>query len=128
MTNITNVKHTSQVQVNEQRPSAVGGVASRFIILAASVFVCFSAAIWAQTTVSPSSDANQSWTVTRESHIEDVLPTRTVESHVQDGNRSVDKQSVERLGLGGHFEPYQDTETESVQVNSTTVPRSGDGR
>jgi len=33
----------------------------------------------------------------------------------------VDKQSVERLGLGGHFEPYQDTETESVQVNSTTV-------
>ena len=100
MTNITNVKHTSQVQVNEQRPSAVGGDASRFIILAASVFVCFSAAIWAQ----------------------------TVESHVQEGNRSVDKQSVERLGLGGHFEPYQDTETESVQVNSTTVPRSGDGR
>ena len=121
MTNITNIKHISQVQVNERRPSAVGGDASRFIILAVSVFVCFSAAIWAQTPVSPPSDANESWTVTRESHTEDVLPTRTVESHVQEGNRSVDKQSAERLGLGGHFEPYQDTETESVQVNPTTV-------
>ena len=122
MTNITNVEHSWHVQVNEQRSSAVGGDASRFIILAASVFVFFSAAIWAQTPVSPpSSDANQSSTVTRESHIEDVLPSRTVESHVQDGNRSVDKQSVERLGSDGHFEPYQDTETESVQVNSTTV-------
>jgi len=121
MTDITDMKHISQVQVNERRPSAVGGDASRFVILAASVFLCFSAAIWAQTPVSPPSDANQSWTVTRESHTEDVLPTRTVESHVQEGNRSVDKQSVERLGLGGHFEPYQDTETESVQVNSTTV-------
>jgi hypothetical protein len=50
-----------------------------------------------------------------------VLPSRTIESHVQDGNRSVDKQSVERLGFDGHFEPYQDTETESVQVNSTTM-------
>jgi hypothetical protein len=120
MTNITNIKQISQVQANERRPSAFGGDASRFIILAASVFVCFSAAIWAQTPVSLPSDANQSWTVTRELHIENVLPTRTVESHIQDGNRSVDKQSVERL-IDGHFEPYQDTETESVQVNSSTV-------
>jgi hypothetical protein len=121
MTNITNIKHISQVQVNERRPSAVGGDASRFIILAASVFICFSTAIWAQTPVSPPSAANQSWTVTRESRIENVLPTRTVESHAQDGNRSVDKQSLERIGSDWHFEPYQDTETESVQVNSTTV-------
>lgn len=121
MTNITNVKHTSQVQVSKQRPSAVGGDGTRFIILAASVFVCFSAAIWAQTPVSPPSDANQSWTVTREFRTENALPTRTVESHVQDGNRNMDKQSVERFGFDGHFEPYQDTETESVQVNSTTV-------
>jgi len=121
MTNITNVRHTSQVQVNERRSSAVGGDASRFIILAASVFVFFSAAIWAQTPVSPPSDANQSWTVTREFHTENALPTRTVKSHLQEGNRSVDKQSVEQLGFDGHFEPYQDTETESVQVNSTTV-------
>jgi hypothetical protein len=121
MTNITNVKHTSQVQLNEQRRSAVRGDASRFIILAASVFVFFSAAILAQTPVSPPADANQSWTVTREFHTENALPTRTVESHVQEDNRSVDKQSVERFGFDGHFEPYQDNETESVQVNSTTV-------
>jgi hypothetical protein len=120
MTNIMNEKHTSQVQVNGQRPSAVGGDASRFIILAAGVLVCCSAAIWAQTPAPPP-DAKQSWTVTKESHAEDALPSRTVESHVRDGNRSVDKQSLERLGFDGHFEPYQDTETETVQVNSTTV-------
>jgi hypothetical protein len=94
---------------------------SSFMRLVTAACVCFSFALWAQIPESQPSDANESWTVTRELHIENVLPTRTLESHVQDGNRSVDKQSVERLGFDGHFEPYQDIETESVQVNSTTV-------
>jgi hypothetical protein len=119
-TNITNVKHTSQEKVNAQRSSAVGGDATRFIILATSVFVFCSAAIWAQTPASSPSDAN-SWTVTRELQTENALPTRTVESHVQDGNRSVDKQSLQRPGSDGHFETYQDIEKETVQVDSTTV-------
>jgi len=33
----------------------------------------------------------------------------------------VDKQTVERLGADGHYEPYYDIEKESVQVNGTTV-------
>jgi hypothetical protein len=33
----------------------------------------------------------------------------------------VDRQSIERLGESGNYEPYQDIEKESVQVNGTTV-------
>jgi hypothetical protein len=44
-----------------------------------------------------------------------------VESHVRSGNRTVDKQTIERLGEGGNYEPYQDVEKETVQVNGTTV-------
>jgi hypothetical protein len=33
----------------------------------------------------------------------------------------VDKQTVERMGTDGHYEPYYDIEKESVQVNGTTT-------
>jgi hypothetical protein len=48
-------------------------------------------------------------------------PTRTTESHSKSGNRTVDKQSLERLGSDGKYEPYLDVEKETVQVNATTV-------
>jgi hypothetical protein len=66
-------------------------------------------------------DGNQSWTSTTESQSDNVNPTRTTESHTQSGNRTVDKQSVQRRGPDGHFEPFQDIERESVQVNAATV-------
>jgi hypothetical protein len=46
---------------------------------------------------------------------------RTIESHTQSGNRTVDKQSLQRCGSDGNFEPYQDIEKESVKVNAATV-------
>ncbi len=48
-------------------------------------------------------------------------PTRTVESHTQSGNRTVDSQSIQRRGADGDFEPYQDIEKTTVRVDSTTV-------
>jgi hypothetical protein len=108
-------------QKNERRLSGLAACAGRFILVAANVFLCFSLVLWAQTPASQPSNANQSWTVTRESHTEDVLPSRIVESHVQNGNRIVDKQSVERVWSNGHSEAYQDIETETVQVDATTV-------
>jgi hypothetical protein len=48
-------------------------------------------------------------------------PSRVVESHIQNGNRTVDNRSVEIRGSGGYFEPYQDIETETLQVDDTTV-------
>jgi hypothetical protein len=50
-----------------------------------------------------------------------VNPTRTLKSHTQSGNRTVDNQSVQRRGDNGDFEPYQDVEKTTVQVNATTV-------
>jgi hypothetical protein len=86
-----------------------------------SAFLCFGLPLWAQTPDSQTADGNKSWTSTTESQSDNVNPTRTTESHSQSGNRTVDKQSVQRRGLDGSFEPYQDVEKESVQVNAGTV-------
>ena len=61
------------------------------------------------------------WTATSESRSGGTEPTRTVESHTQSGNRSLDKQSLQRRGADGHFENYQDIEKETVQVDASTV-------
>src|SRR5450759_404734 len=64
---------------------------------------------------------SKSWTTTTETHPSNTNPTRTTESHRQSGKDTVDSQSVERLGVDGHYEPYFDVEKESVQVNETTI-------
>jgi hypothetical protein len=106
---------------HERRRSALAARAGRFILVVANVFLCFSLVLWAQTPASQPSEANQSWTVTRELHIENELPIRTLETHVRNGNRTLGKQLLQRLGSDGHFEAYQDIEKETVQVNSTTM-------
>ena len=75
----------------------------------------------AQTPYTEAGDANQSWTASTESQAANTNPTRTTESHKQSGNRTVDSQNIERLGPNGHYEPYFDTEKESVQVTPTTT-------
>jgi sirohydrochlorin ferrochelatase len=67
-----------------------------------------------------SDSSNQSWTSTSDSEDSSVgSRTRKSETHSKEGNRTVDKQSVEIL-RSGRYEPYQDIETESVQVNATS--------
>jgi hypothetical protein len=110
----------------------------QFMGLAIAAYLCFGvgsgAALWGQTSDSQTDEANKSWTATTESQSANVEPTRTIESHTQYGNRTVDKQSVQRLGLDGTYEPYQDIEKETVQVDADTVrtttrtfDRDGDG-
>ena len=83
---------------------------------------CASVALWGQSSdPSASTSGSGSWTATRDSQNDGVNPTRTVQSHVRSGNRTVDKQSIERRGDNGDFERYQDIEKETVQVNPTTV-------
>jgi hypothetical protein len=78
--------------------------------------------LWAQTEDTQPSDASKSWIATTEPQASaNVNPTRTTETHKETGNRTLDTQSVEQLGPDGHFEPYFDTEKESVRVNATTV-------
>ena len=64
---------------------------------------------------------NQTWTATSDLNSNNANPTRTTESHTRNGNRTVDTHSLQRRGSDGQFEPYQDIETETLQVNSTTV-------
>ena len=94
---------------------------SRLMLLI--VLACFFAypAIWAQTSDSQTSGADKSWTATTESESDNVNPTRTTESHTRTGNRTLDSKSVQSRGPDGHFEPYQDIETETVKVDATTV-------
>src|SRR5437879_8916643 len=48
-------------------------------------------------------------------------PTRTRTTHAETNGRTVDRQSVERLGPDGGYVPYLDTERETVRVNATTT-------
>jgi hypothetical protein len=94
---------------------------SRLLLLAVGAYFCSNLAVWAQTSDSQTGDANRSWSTTTESQSENENPTRTVESHTQSGNRTLDKQTIQRRGFDGQFEPYQDIETETVQVDANTV-------
>jgi len=90
------------------------------MLLALGAYFCFNLALWAQTSESQTDDANKAWTATTESQGDNVNPTRTTESHTKSGNRTLDKQSVQRRGTDGHFEPYQDIEKETVKVDAAT--------
>jgi hypothetical protein len=102
-----------------------------FLLLAIATYICSSLVfssillssilLWAQAPGSPSEDVNTSSTDTIQPQYSNVNPTRTTESHTHSGNRTEDNRSVQRLGADGQFEPYQDIETTTVQVNATTV-------
>jgi hypothetical protein len=94
---------------------------SQFMLLAIAAYLCSGLALWAQASDSQTDEANKSWTATTESQSDNVNPTRTIESHTQSGNRTLDMQSVQRLGSDGHFEPSQDIEKETAQVDAASV-------
>jgi hypothetical protein len=102
------------------RTSPVGRLA-RLMVLAIGAYLFSAAPITAQTSDSQSDATSKSWTSTADSQGGSVNPTRTVESHTQSGNRTVDSQSIQRRGADGDFEPYQDIEKTTVRVDSTTV-------
>ncbi len=94
------------------------------LFLSLFLSLCCSLALWAQNSQSdnsPSNAANRSWTATTESQRQNEDPMRTIESHAQSGNRTFDKQSIERRGSDGLFVPYQEIEKETVQVDPSTV-------
>src|SRR5580658_3606279 len=87
------------------RPSRAARL-SQFVLLAIGVYFCSNLALWAQASDSQGDNENS---------------TRAVESHTQSGNRTLDKQALQHRGSDGLFEPYQDIEKETVQVDATTV-------
>src|ERR1017187_10264738 len=100
---------------NDGRPRPFPAIRlSLLMLLAIAAYLCSGLALWAQASDSQTDEANKPWTATTESQSDNVNPTRTIESHTQSGNRTLDKQSVQR-GSDGLFEPYQDIEKETVQ-------------
>jgi len=97
----------------------------QLMLLAMGACFCFALCsglpLWAQTSDSQTGGGNTSWTAASESQSDNANPTRTTESHSQSGNRTLDKQSLQRRGSDGQFEPYQDIERETVQVDAATV-------
>src|SRR5215469_15293640 len=82
---------------------------------------CCALSLLAQTTDSQTAgESNKSWTVTSDLKGNNVNPTRVIESHSQNGNRTLDTKSVLRE-VDGHFEPYQDIENETLQLDATTI-------
>jgi hypothetical protein len=108
---------------------------SRLWLPAIALYFVFSLPLLAQTSDTQSAGQDQSWTAVTELGSNNANPTRSTESHTQSGNRTLDTRSLQRRGSSGDFEPYQDIETETVKVNSSTVRtvtrtfgRDADGR
>src|ERR1700690_121811 len=67
-------------------------------------------------------DTNRTWTATAAQQLPGTTnPTRTSETHTEAGGRTVDNQSVERVGMDGRYEPYLDVQKETVKVDGVTV-------
>ena len=91
-----------------------------FVELSLCVILGLALPGWSQTS-DANSNQNQSWTSTSENHDSNVgSTTRTSESHTKNGNRSVDNKTVEIL-RSGSYEPYQETERETTQVDASTT-------
>ena len=86
-----------------------------------SVILCVGSAVCVRAQDAQANKTDESWTATTQTSIDHANPSRTLESHSKSDNRSVDKQRVEVLGPDGRYQPYYDTETETIQVNATTT-------
>jgi hypothetical protein len=89
-------------------------------------YYCFGLRLFAQTSDSQSNDElPKEWHSTTVAESDNLLPeripVRIVESHSQSGDRTLDERSVEIRGTDGHFEPYQEIETETLSNDASTV-------
>jgi len=110
------------------------------VLLMIGGLCCCALSLLAQTSDSIMTDQrNNSWTATTDLKSDDLgaqrIPGRIIESHSQNGNRTIDERSIQIQGAEGHLEPYQEIETETLQVDANTVrtitrtfARDGNGR
>jgi len=103
------------------------------LLLAIGTCSCFALRLFAQAPDSRSVE-NNAWTATTDWRIKDANPTRIIESQRQDGNRTLDKQSVQ-FWVDARFQFNEDIETETLQLDPTSVrtttrtfSRDGNGR
>jgi hypothetical protein len=105
-----------------QRENRIAVSATKLLVKSMiSVILCAGSALSAQAQDAPANTSDESWTATTENSITNGKASRTTESHTKSGNRSVDNQRVEVLGLNGGFQSDFETEKEIVRVNATTT-------
>src|SRR5579862_904966 len=106
------------------------GRASSVIVLSSVLAVigayCFCPTVFAQTSdFRTAEEPSKTWTATTDLKSGDTtsqhIPVRIIESHSENGNRTLDKRSVEIRETDGHFDPYQDVERETLTVDASTV-------
>ena len=111
-------------------PSVEGWRASSVValgcVLVVIVAYCFCSSVFAQTSDSRTAEEQtNSWTATTDLKSDDLIPeripVRVIESHSQNGNRTIDKRTIQIQGVDGRLVPYQEIETETLQVDTTTV-------
>src|SRR5215470_7041042 len=86
--------------------------------VALTTFLATSSVLCTAQATQASSD--QSWTASTQRAANNTNPARTTETHTKIGNRVIDKKTVEVLGPTGQYQPYSQTETETIQENNTT--------
>ena len=92
------------------------------MLLAIGALLGFGLRLFAQASDFPATEGpNQSWTVITDSKGANVNPARIIESHSENGNRAIDKKSSEIHRFDGNFEPYQDIERETLELDPATV-------
>ena len=105
--------------VNACRASGV--VAFGCVLVVVGAF-CFCPSAFAQTSDWPAAEGpTKSWTATTDVNDNNPNPARIIESPSQKGDRTLNERSVQIRGVDGHFEHYQDIETETLQLDATTV-------
>jgi len=121
----TSVRSASVALPSADRGSASWVVAFGCVLVMIGSY-SFCPGVFAQTSDSQTAEEpTKSWTATTDLKSDDLiperLPVRIIESHSQNGNRTLDKRSIEIRGTDGHFEPYQEIERETLTVDPSTV-------
>ena len=101
--------------MNYKRWTYPGGVT----MVGISLLLAPQSKLWAQ----GGDDAqDKSWTsVTTAGDTGAANPVRSRVTHSEEGNRTTETQSLQRMNSDGHYEPYLDVEKETVKVNATTT-------
>jgi hypothetical protein len=117
----TSVRSASVALPSADRWGASSVVAFSCVLVVIGAY-CFCPGVFAQTSDSQTAEEpTKSWTSTTNLKGNNVNSERIIESHSQTGNRMLEERSVEIRGSDGHFEPYQDIEKETLQVDATTM-------
>ena len=83
--------------------------------------LCASTAVCVQAQNQRQSVRDESWRATIDTRITNGNPSRTTESYTKSNDRIIDERKIEILGINGHYEPFSESQAETVKVDATTA-------